>query len=440
MKPNKTVIALVIFALLGAYYYFVEIKKKSADKEKKAEQEKLFPGFDEGAVNKITVNNGKEIITVIKQGDTWILEAPLKAPADDGMINEMLKDFAQAKVQRKIEDGDPEEYGLGKKENTSFNFYADSEYFVSFGDENPTESYAYAAKNEGQNFYIIDSILKKHSEKKLFDFRNKGLFKAEEPEVSVIEVDLKDRKYTLEKDDKGNWNLVKPYKAAVKKDRAGAIIAYIKNSAVKYFESDKDAAKFGLVSPPQKIVLTVSGVKQTVYFGVLDGVKKSVFAKAQGVPGIFELPDYIYTNIPKADEILNKQILVIEDDSVDRVEIKYKNKFIEGVRGKDKKWKTVKAQGLSKEERKSADTGAVISAIRRMEYTEKIDSTAKAEFFTQSPPALEIMMKKTGAKDISVIFADKADGELYYLKTDDGVFAVDKNKIKSLNLPGFDVF
>ncbi|MBN2753618.1 MAG: DUF4340 domain-containing protein [Candidatus Goldbacteria bacterium] len=440
MKPNKTVTALIIFALLGAYYYFVEIKKKSADKEKKAEQEKLFPGFDEGAVNKITVNNGKEIITVIKQGDTWMLETPLKAPADDGMINGMLKDFAQAKVQRKIEDGDPEEYGLGKKENTGFKFYADSEYFVDFGDENPTESYAYVVKNGDDNFYIIDSILKRYSEKKLFDFRNKGLFKIEEPGVSAVEIDLKDRKYTLEKDDKGNWNLIKPFKAAVKKDRAGAIIAYMKNSAVKYFEADKDAAKFGLALPSQKVVLTTSDGKKTVYFGVLDGVKKSVFAKAQGVPGIFELPDYIYTNIPKADEILNKQILVIEDDGVDRVEIKYKNKFIEGARGKDKKWKTVKAQGLSKEEKKITDTGAVISAIRQMEYAEKFDAGAKAEFFTRSQPSLEIIMKKTGAEDINVIFGDKADGELYYIKTADGVFSFDKNKMNSINLPGFDSF
>lgn len=438
MKPQKTITALVIFALLGAYYYFVEIKKKSADKEKKAEQEKLFPGFKEDAVTKITVNNGQGIISVQKDGNNWNLEAPIKAPADDGVINEMLKDFAQAKIQRKIEDGNPAEYGLGKNDNTGFKFYADKEYSVNFGDENPTESYAYAVKNEDKNFCIIDSVLKKHSEKRLFDFRNKGLFKVEETDVSVVEIDLKDRKYTLEKNDKGSWNLIKPFNASAKKDRVGAVISYVKNSAVKYFEADKDAAKFGLALPSQKVVLTTSDGKKTVYFGVLDGVKNSVFAKAQGVPGIFELPDYIYNGIPKAEDILNKQILVIEDDSFDRVEIKYKNKFIEGARGKDKKWKTVKAQGLSKEEKKITDTGAVISAIRRMEYAEKFKAGAKAEFFTQPQPLLEIIMKKAGAEGIGVIFGDKADGELYYMKTADGVFSFDKNKMNNINLPGFD--
>ena len=439
MKPQKTITALVIFALLGAYYYFVEIKKKSADKEKKAEQEKLFPGFKEDMVAKITVNNGKEVIGMLKDGKNWTVEIPVKAPADDGVINEVLKDFAQAKVQRRIEEGNPAEYGLGKNSNTGFKFYGDKEYSVNFGDENPTESFAYASKNEDKNFYITDSILKKHSEKKLFDFRNKGLFKVEEPDVRGIEIDLKDRKYTLEKNEKGNWYVIKPFNAAAKKDRVGVIISYMKNSAVKYFEADKDAAKFGLSSPSQKIVLTTAEGGKTVYFGVLDAVKKSVFAKAQGVPGIFELPDYIYNGIPKAEDILNKQILMIEDDSVDRVIIKYGKRVIEGNR-MEKSWKTVKADGLTKEEKKIIDTGAVISAIRRMEYTGKFDAGAKAEFFTQSQPSLEIIMKKAGAKDINVKFADKADGELYYLKTADGVFSADKNKMKSFNLPGFDVF
>ncbi|HRQ44323.1 MAG TPA: DUF4340 domain-containing protein [Candidatus Goldiibacteriota bacterium] len=438
MKPQKTVIAFVIFALLAAYYYFVEIKKKKSDELKKANQEKLYPDFKTESVTKISVKNSSGSILAARGADGWQLESPIKVPADDTVINDVLKDFAGAKIQRKIENPIRQDYGFEEKGGALIEFYADKTYTAEFGADNPTESYVYAFAGGVNDCLILENNLKAHAEKKVFDFRHKGLFKVKEDDIEKIEVSVKGKKYTLERRG-ADWFAGEPYNARVKKEKAGAIISGMTNSRAKYFEDDKDAAKFGLVSPSEKVVFTTKQGKKTAYFGITDSVKASVFAKSEGVSGIFELPDYIYLNIPKPEEIISRQIAAIDEDSADRVAIAYGGRAIEGARQKDKNWKTISAKGFTNKEKKGINTGAVLSSIRWAEYKEKLPAGAGEKIIAGKPPVLTITMKKEGVQDIMLVYYAGADSNIYYVKNGNDVFTVSGALLSGFGLPGLEI-
>lgn len=440
MKPQKTIIAFVIFALLAAYYYFVEIKKKKGDELKKAEQEKLFTGFKPESASRIIVKNSTGNITAVHGDDGWNLESPIKAPADDEVINTLLNDFAGAKIHRKIENPVRQDYGFGEKSRVEIKIYGDGdkEYTAEFGGGNPTESYVYAFAGGVNDCLILDSNLKVNAEKRVFDFRHKGLFKFKEDEIEKIEIAIKGKKYTLERRD-GAWFIGPPYNTGAKKDKAGVIISYMTKSGAKYFEDDKDTGKFGLSSPLEKAVFYTKKAKKTAYFGIKDDTKKSVFAKSEGVPGIFELPDYIYLNIPKSEEIISRQIASIDENSVDTVKITYADKVIEGARQKDKNWKTVSAKGFTNKEKKEINTGAVLSALMWAEYKDKPALEAEGKFFTEKIPVLTVTMKKEGVNDITLVFAEGADNDTYYVKNGENIFAVSKFLLTGFGLPGFEI-
>jgi hypothetical protein len=113
MKWRNLGIVALVFAALGAYVYFYEIKggKKREEAEEKAK--KLFQIEDKDIVS-LTIKAGAEETVLQKEKDVWNLTSPIRAKADKYAADGLASDFASARIERTLDDPnlDWKTYGL----------------------------------------------------------------------------------------------------------------------------------------------------------------------------------------------------------------------------------------------------------------------------------------------------------------------------------------
>ena len=230
MKGKQIIIALAVLAVLGAYLYFGEIKKKESEDREKSEKEAIWPGIVfEQVAEAIITNKETGKIAVKRSGTGWLIEKPKKVDGNKPVLDNVIGGFFRHKIIRKIEQADFSDYNIGKTETTITLVTADDKRLkILFGDTNPTGSYAYAGiEGDTQTAYMLDASLKTNCEKKFFEMRFTGIVKLDENLVEKVRVNFKDKKYTLEKKD-GLWKITSPFKSFAKKERAVSLINIVK--------------------------------------------------------------------------------------------------------------------------------------------------------------------------------------------------------------------
>ena len=89
MSYRRTLVFLIIFAVLAAFYYFYEIKGGET-RRLDEEHEKLLFSFGKDEATRLTLEKGEDAIVLEKRGDEWEISAPVSAPADDAAVEGML--------------------------------------------------------------------------------------------------------------------------------------------------------------------------------------------------------------------------------------------------------------------------------------------------------------------------------------------------------------
>jgi len=99
VRLRNTLFLVVIFILLGAYVYFVELEKAGTEKAEKLLQ------FKEDDVESIIFSYPEQEIHLSKEtSGKWKITSPLQTGADESTISHLLTALNSSEIKRTIEE------------------------------------------------------------------------------------------------------------------------------------------------------------------------------------------------------------------------------------------------------------------------------------------------------------------------------------------------
>ena len=144
---------------------------------------------------------------------------------------------------------------------------------MQLGDQTPTSSGVYAQIAGNPRVVSLPSYDKSSLEKTLFDLRDKRAVTLDTDQISRIEAESKDKRYTLEKNPDGVWDLVLPPPVRADRYSVDGLVSQLRTVTMQAVvaEDKKDLSSYGFQSPTLRVALKAPNGTQTLVLGKKDG-------------------------------------------------------------------------------------------------------------------------------------------------------------------------
>ena len=414
MKFKATFILLVVFLCLLAFILLFNVKDVGIEEP----GDKLVD-LSSDDVERIVFKTEEEMITFTKEeGDNWLISEPIEAKADKLEVDRIADDFSSLEIDRVVEEEpkDLEKYGIPLKE-ISLKFKDKEEPVkVLVGMENPLDQKFFAKREDETRVVLIASSHKTLFEKKVFDFREKSIFKFETDNVKGIRLHSGDIRWEAEKSEE-EWFLKKPVDSLAKKNDITSLLSSLSDLKAKEFVSEEknneELKKFMLDAPENTITLQIPLENQEVTF-FIQKTEDKLYATTSLSPKIIEVEDTILSKLEKdPHEMREKEIADFYSWEVNKVSLERGDLGLTVVEDEEEdKWRFDSAEG------EEADKDKIDEFIRKIEALQAesfIDPPLNlAEFGLDSPAAkVTIWVKEDEekSKEITLFIGKKLKDE-----------------------------
>jgi hypothetical protein len=400
MRGARSLIVLVLVAAgLGAYLYFVEMKREPGDAAEK--KEKVF-SIEADKIDELTIKSESgDRTTLKKNGKDWQLVAPAgngPAAVDQAEVSGITTNLATLEQQRVVEEKaekaeDLKEFGLAEPRIEVAFKTGGAEQKLQIGSKTPTGSDLYA-KIEGQpKVFLISSFLESTFNRGTFDLRDKTALKIDADKVDAVEVTTKDGTLRFGKSD-ADWRLVSPAETRADSGLIGSLVSRLGSLQMKSMAPAGDLKSYGLDAPAATVKVGSGSSQATLLIGKA-GPEGTVYAKDASRPDVFTIESSIADELKKgAGEYRQKDIFDARAFNTTRVEITRGTDVVTFEKAGDK-WKQIAPSA------KDVDTSKVEALL-------SATTGARATSFVEKPPAgkpeLVAALKFEGSKDESVAF------------------------------------
>ena len=373
-KYINTLIALVVLgALWGAFTYYNRRKSREAPKTETSKEEKLF-SLDSKHITAITFHpRAGDAVTCQHAGGTWTITEPKKLSADQGTLSTVLNNLTTATVDEVVDPHasdlkqfglDPPAYSLEVATDTN-----PPKFTLLLGDDTPTSSGLYAQVAGNPRVVTVASYLKSNLEKTLFDLRDRRALTLEADQLRKLEVESKGKKYTLEKNPEGVWDLVLPPSVRADKFAVDGLLNQLRGLSMQSIaaEDKKALATYGLNSPELRLELVGPSSTQTLLLGKKDKEGDRYFAVNSALAPVFTLNSSFLTDFQKDPaDFRSKDLFSYSSFDVKHVEITSPKGHSVFEQQKDNQWK--QTEGGSKTI-PSAKMDTLLSRLRDLRAT-----------------------------------------------------------------------
>ncbi len=400
MKPKTTLILLLTFLVLLAAVLLFESKGKARQEDK--EKEKTLVDLAAADIEKLTLKKEDESITFSRdEKGEWLITEPLEARADSYEVNRLVDDFSSLKFDRVVEpEGDPAKYEIPKKEVVLWAKGKAQPVKILIGMENPLDSTLFSKREDDPRIVLLSSSLKNALDKKVFDFRQKDIFKFPSEDVAAVKLRTRDISWRALKKE-GNWYLESPVKALAKKSRVEDVLRTLSSLRAKEFvaeqKQDEDISKYGLKDAEYSVSLNLPAANEEIVFS-LHKQDDTVYATTSLSTKIITAEDRVLADIEKkVEDLREKQVVVFNSWEAHRLRIKKGNLSLVVAKDEEGKWHFDDA---SKEEADRSKVETFIRKIESLEAAEFIDSPADLRTYGLAGPQAEVTVwVKEGEKD-----------------------------------------
>ena len=178
MKFKTTLVLTAAFAVLLAAVLIFESKGR----RETAAKEKADSLVDVAAPDVQKMDLKKEDGTISFARDdkgAWRITAPLEARADASEAEGLLSSFASLRFERVVDKtpADLKTYEIPREEVALWVKGKDAPVRVLIGMENPLDKSLFAKRADDPRVVLLSSSLKSTLDKRVFDFREKNVFK-----------------------------------------------------------------------------------------------------------------------------------------------------------------------------------------------------------------------------------------------------------------------
>lgn len=298
MKFKTTLLLFGIFILLFAAVYFFEFRSQGEENEND-----MLISFASEDVEKIIFKNDGQTIQFQRKEEEWLITDPIETKADKYEVNMLADDFSNLRIERVVEEepSDLEKYGIPQKEIELYTKGQDIPIKIQIGMQNPLDNTFFAKKAEEKRVVLIPSSLKSLLEKKVFDFRQKDIFKFESDQAKSMKLKAKGIQWEAEKEDE-DWFLRKPVNALAQKNKINDILFALSNLKAKEFVSeekkDEEIKNFELDKPDYEVAIDFPVENRQVTFFIHKKDDK-VHATSSISMKILQVEDSILSDLEK---------------------------------------------------------------------------------------------------------------------------------------------
>jgi hypothetical protein len=443
----KTGGTLLVLLGLGAWIYFVEMKKEPGGEKKK---EKLF-ALERAKVKELTLRRGSESVHLVRDGDVWRMTSPLTAPADAEATGALLGAMEGLEVDAvAVENASAlAPYGLDppKTKLSVVVEGAAAPLELLVGDEVPAAGGVYAKRPSEARVIVIPSFAASSLEKKPFDLRDRDLLHAKRENVRSLEIAGPEGGYALAKGDKDEWAFTKPLSTRAGRWSVDSLLGAIEGLRMDSVaaEDAKDLKPFGLAKPSRTVALGLAdGSSKTLEIGGSAGDKKWN-AHVPGSPLVAVIPGALVDDLAKGmKELRAKRLIELATYEVDGFDVvlgpasqvyaKSASKDKDGV--EKAQWKRTAP------DKKDLDTNKVEDALFKLggvEVQEFVDQPKDASVYGLSAPApaLKVVLRRSSGKGEVLVEIGRKDGAVYARRPGDAaVLKLDPAKAEEL-IKGF---
>ncbi|NIM90042.1 MAG: DUF4340 domain-containing protein [Candidatus Aminicenantes bacterium] len=388
MKFRTTLILFAVFLFLLVVVFLLDYMTK----DKSDEEEKLV-GLSSDDVQKITFKKEDGIITFLKDEEgEWLITVPIEAKADKYEVNRLAEDFSELRLERVVEE-EPEDlskYNIPQQEITLWYKDKSEPLKILIGMENPLDSTFFAKREDESRIVLIPGHLKSLMEKKVFDFRQKDVFRFVRDEVRNIKLRAKQKSWEVTKKE-DEWHFEKPIKALAEKSKIDDILDSLSNLKAKEFiseeKSEEELKEYKLDEPEYEIILGMPLANQEVSF-ILQKNEDKIYATTSLSSKIISAEDTILSNLEKeTDELREKEVADFYSWEAHRVYLKKERLELGVLKDEEDKWR------FETPEKEAADGEKITKFIRKMESLEAeefIDPPLNLKDFGLDNPQAEI--------------------------------------------------
>jgi hypothetical protein len=389
MKFKTTLILFVVFLGLLAFILLFDVK----DVGKEAPGDKLVDLLSDD-VESITFKTEEQTITFKREGeDDWLISDPIEAKADKYEVDRIANDFSSLEIDRVVEE-EPEnleKYGIPQKE-ISLKFKGkEMPVKVLVGMENPLDQKFFAKREDETRVVLISSTHKTLFEKKVFDFREKSIFKFETDDVKGIKLQSGDIQWDAEKSEE-EWFLKKPVESLAEKSDITSLLSSLSDLKAKEFVSEEkneeEMKKFMLDAPRHTVTLQMPLENQEVTFSI-QKTEDKIYATTSLSPKIVEIEETILSKLEKDPlEMREKEVADFYAWEVNKVSLERGDLILTVMEDEEEdKWHFDSA------DKEEADKDKIDEFIRKIESLEAetfIDPPLDLAEFGLEPPKAKV--------------------------------------------------
>lgn len=333
MKEFRTTLALLVIVLLLGGWIFLR-------KEWGPVKEGFKPvDVNPDDVRELTVKNerGKDTIVLKKEKDTWWMDKPRRARADQDFIKttlDKLKDLtATQDVTEALKGRDLSEYRLKGSPRVllTVRLKSGEERTLRFGDKAVDSSQSVYTQLENGNIVLVQAALFDDLNGRDADgFRDKKLLAFDHNKVDRITLTYPNKVVEIERKGDFDWKLTQPLVTTAETNAVDALMNKLESlQATRFVEEEpKDLNRYGLEQPQLRVDLWVKGRKQphTLFVGMegKDADVNNFFAMSSRAKPVVTLASYLVKDLKQDVKTLrSKSLLTFIPNDVKRLTLTY---------------------------------------------------------------------------------------------------------------------
>ena len=310
-RGRSTLFLLLLAAGLGAYIWFIEMKRDPADDEPK--MEKVFASLNADQIGALTLtaSNG-DVTTLKKNGIAWTIESPISAPADPSEVSGVTSNLATLDLTRVIDEkpASLEPFGLDAPRLRLTFTAGGAPRTLLLGTKTATGGDTYAKLDDSPRVFTVPSWLEQSLDRTTFQLRNKVVVTVDREAIDHLSIIGAPGTIELKKNG-SEWALVQPFAGRADGAEVGSLLTRLSSGQMQAIVAEEPATLdvYGL-QPPRTTVTATGGGKTLaqVFVGSASG-DTAVHMRDASRPLVFTVEKSLADDLQRAATVYRSKDL-----------------------------------------------------------------------------------------------------------------------------------
>ncbi len=332
---KRIILLLTVFAGLGAYVYFYEIKG-GEEREAAAKRDESLLRLEQAEITAFTVERpGSEPIRLSRSGDQWRVASPVDASVDRFVVDALARDAASAPRLHALEEVAEKlgEYGLDDPKLQLTIEAGGRQQVVRFGRQDYTGNNVYVQLEGDEKVYVTSKVLLSSANKDLKEWRSKSVLDFDQDQIQVVELQRPQGTLRVERID-GQWQLTQPIRDPADDSVVSSLLSAVRYARIEDFVeeevSPEGGARYGLDRPQFELRLKPADRDEWQTLRVGSKTKEQYYARDSRRRTVFTIRSSVTENFQKPLEYFrDKKIVKASQAELDRFVLTWGEKLIE---------------------------------------------------------------------------------------------------------------